>query len=127
MLGAAGAERMPDPQPTAVEFVDTEWGLVEVFPPPPGQGKPDCRVTAYAPDADGYPTTRRGGKHVKVHRAACEWAHGPPPQPGCVVLHACDHPACVNPAHLSWGTQLDNIKDMVAKGRQRGGRRPKPL
>jgi hypothetical protein len=36
---------------------------------------------------------------------------------GAVALHHCDNRKCVNPDHVSWGTQKENIRDMVMKGR----------
>jgi hypothetical protein len=55
-------------------------------------------------------------KFIRVSRAAYEEYVGPIPE-GMLVCHHCDNPPCFNPDHLFVGTQSDNIKDCVAKGR----------
>lgn len=71
--------------------------------------------------ANGYGrASRDGGANVLAHRRAYELVFGAIPD-GLVVLHQCDTPACVNPAHLRIGTQHDNMLDCVAKGRAARG------
>lgn len=40
-----------------------------------------------------------------------------------MVMHSCDNPRCINPEHLSLGTNADNLADMARKGRAARGSR----
>jgi hypothetical protein len=41
-----------------------------------------------------------------------------------VIRHTCDNGLCCNPRHLIPGTQIDNIRDKVERGRSRLGKLP---
>lgn len=82
-----------------------------------------CWEWKLAPLSSGYgrfTLTRR--KSVRAHRMAWELEHGPIPDEMC-VLHECDNRLCVRPSHLFLGTNVDNMRDRDAKGRQAKGDR----
>lgn len=84
----------------------------------------DCWLwTASANRGYGQFMFRLDGRQrlVKAHRFSYELHHGVIPN-GMSVLHACDTPRCLNPAHLFAGTQAENLDDARAKGRLIDGR-----
>jgi hypothetical protein len=70
--------------------------------------------------ANGYGRIHAGVGQLSSHRVAYMLAHGDIPS-GHQVLHRCDNPPCVNPDHLFTGSNMENVADMVAKGRNRRG------
>lgn len=65
----------------------------------------------------GYGRIRDDKKNEQAHRVAWRLFRGPIPA-GKKVLHRCDNTYCVRPSHLFLGTQLDNVRDMIRKGRR---------
>jgi len=71
--------------------------------------------------ARGYGCAWWDGKKQLVHRVTYRLYYGlteaqmPP-----VVRHTCDNPSCYNIEHLVGGTQQDNIRDAIERGRHRG-------
>lgn len=103
----------PAPVPVAERF----WNKVDIREPD------ECW------EWQGYRLLHRYGrvsvenrKIAYTHRVAWELTHGPVPG-GMHVLHLCDNPPCVNPAHLFLGTLSDNTQDMLSKKRHCGPKR----
>jgi hypothetical protein len=89
------------------------------------RGSKECWLWTAAVNEHGYgvfnPDGRHSGPSVKAHRFSLALAGIE--AGSLLVRHSCDTPLCVNPAHLSVGTNADNTADMVSRERQARGSR----
>lgn len=85
----------------------------------------DCAIWTGHTDKRGYGKISKlvDGKVISIrsHRAVYELYFGPLDS-SVNVLHSCDFTSCCNIKHLFPGTQADNIRDKVSKGRQAKGK-----
>jgi len=84
------------------------WNKVTILTPE------DCWTWNGSRRGDGYGQVYINGKHRAAHRLAFFLAnyYYPP-----VVRHKCDNRTCVNPHHLEGGTQTENMRDVLERGR----------
>ena len=101
-------EHVPKVKPTALEIY---WRDVVV--------RAGCWGWKGKKHVFGYGWVRAQDTHMNAHVFSW-WIHRGDPC-GKFVLHTCDNPECSNPDHLFLGTQLDNMRDKCAKGRQARG------
>jgi hypothetical protein len=81
-----------------------------------------CWLWVGAKKRGGYGHLHYRGHNLGAHRVSWLVHKGPIPA-GLHVLHRCDTPPCVNPAHLFVGTDQDNKDDCGRKERRATGDR----
>jgi len=76
----------------------------------------NCWIWQGAKHKQGYGNISYRGKPLLIHRVSWVVYKGKISE-GIKVCHICDVTSCCNPDHLFLGTQKDNMKDAVKKGK----------
>jgi len=102
-------------QAEQIEMTDS---LVERFHKKTMQCESGCIEWTGAFDPSGYGKIKIATKSMSTHVAAWRIKNGGIAVPvGRVIMHSCDNRKCVNPLHLSCGTQSENMKDCSTRCR----------
>lgn len=72
-------------------------------------------VLATFDQGEPYPRVQWDGVRMSAARWVCAQVHGPCPE-GHEVCHSCGVSRCIHPAHLRWGTALENSADKREHG-----------
>ena len=78
----------------------------------------ECLDHGQKGNARGYGVAKHEGQYMGAHVRALIRSGSPRPT-GMQALHSCDNPRCIEPSHLRWGTQTDNLNDRKARHRYR--------
>lgn len=82
------------------------------------KGLGECWLWTASTFNNGYGKFYLDGRTQSAHRVSYQLYVGPVTG---FVLHSCDNPLCVNPAHLRCGTHEDNMRDVVVRDRAHSG------
>lgn len=86
-------------------------------------GEDVCWIWKEGKCRNGYGKFWAQNMTIRAHRASFIISKGKIPSDKPYVCHTCDNPSCVNPRHLFAGSNMDNVNDMISKGRIRIGDR----
>lgn len=116
-------------QKTMEEVAD--WLLANAIKTPRPTGKAyehlkgtgPCMVSHLAPANEGYVVVRRKffptpSNTETAHRIVWKRKRGRIPR-GKMLAHGCDNPSCINVAHMRCTTQLENMREKVARKRDK--------
>lgn len=83
--------------------------------PEPNSG---CILWVGQVDQKGYGILKSRGRQLRANRVVLGLKLGAEIPEGICACHHCDTPGCINPDHIFPGTNADNVRDSVLKGRR---------